>query len=150
MDKWKFYNKSINSLLRVSLCTWKANPTVNGVSITRRKVLLLILVICLSVLTELIMTYPTMSISFSISSFLTQVFWCSDYSVQKRLQSLWNRKSLECFPKKSFVSFQDLGSYFGSLKDGVEIVWWVIEAINCGFANVGQIVSLVNSLQKFD
>ena len=69
----KIYNKSINSLLRVSLCTWRASPAVNGVSVTWRKVLLLILVICLSFLTELIMTYPTMSISFSISSFLTQL-----------------------------------------------------------------------------
>ena len=79
------------------------------------------------------------------------VFWCSDYSVQKRLQSLWNRKSLESFLKKSFVLFQGLGSYyFGSLKDGVHIVWWVIEAINCGCANVGRTVSLVSFLLKFD
>ena len=63
----------INSLLPASLCTWRNSLTVTSVSITWQKILLLILVICVSVLTEMIITYLTMSIDFSIFSFFPQL-----------------------------------------------------------------------------
>ena len=96
-------------MLPASLCAWRNSLTVNSVSITWQKILLLILVICVSVLTEMI-TYLTMSIDFSIFSFFPQltsstcfgqvIIQCNKDCDSCRIINPWNAPSksqLVCF-----------------------------------------------------
>ena len=144
----------INSLFLASLCTWRDGSTENGISITCWKVLLAILVIWLSVLTQLIITCPTnwfFNFFFLPATEAQHVFWPSDYPMQQRLQFFWNHKSLEPSLQKPFYLFQEfVSNWFGSLKDGVKIVLWVNKVNNCSCRNVGQTVSLVDFLLKVD
>ena len=113
----QYYRKN-SYLVLVSLCTWRTSPAVNGVSIIWGKVLLLI--------------FNKLSFSFDRADnhLSNNVIWFFNFFSIPIIEA-------QClFLPSGYLMQQRL--QFGSLKDGVEIVWWVIKAINRGCINVGQ------------